>query len=337
MGLRFVDFKAAIFISAIAFVKAIAYTENSNISDIPTEAIKGDTVLVIEHNRISRIPRDAFITYSNLRILKLHHLNLRYIEEGAFNGQDKLEYFSCKGNNILQLPSDFGPPTTSLEYINWWYSLPSGTVLTFPYFAAFRNLTELNIGGNYLSTFIPNLMPQSLLYIHLGYSRLPALPNFATYAPMLLSIYVYKCRMHSMLIENVTGLTKVRKLRLNSNVLTSIPNISFMGRLEELSVQDNHLSTVPDLFELPLTQLYLVDNPLVCDKALCWIRMWPWMKTSPIPSDEPVCARPAEVSGVKLMDVDPTFLECYRGNLNTHIILFLCISPGAETGIFRGN
>ena len=41
--------------------------------------------------------------------------------------------------------------------------------------------------------------------------------------------------------------------------------------------------------------------------------MWPWMKTASIPTDEPICAGPAEVARMKLMDVDPAFMECFRG------------------------
>ena len=67
------------------------------------------------------------------------------------------------------------------------------------------------------------------------------------------------------------------------------------------------------MYDLPLISLTMADNPLVCDKALCWVRMWPWMKASLVSLDEPVCAVPNEVSGVKLMEVDPTFTECFQG------------------------
>ena len=302
-----------LFISVIACVEAKSYDAASNLTAIPPEVVEGDPYLQIWDNAIERIPRGAFITYSNLRYLELINLGLRYIEEGAFNGLDKLEKIYSQYNEIIELPTDFGPPTKSLVDITWWNNLPSHTVLTFPYFLAFKNLTHLNIGGNYLSTFQSSLIPHTLIYINLGYSMLSIFPNFATYAPMLEEIGVYKCQMHLMLIENVTGLTEVKKLYLGSNKLTTIPNISFMDKLEVLSLHDNQLSSVPDFNDLPFTELTLADNPLVCDMALCWIRMWPWMKTSSIPSDEPVCAGPDEVAGMKLMDVDPTFLECFSG------------------------
>ena len=119
--------------------------------------------------------------------------------------------------------------------------------------------------------------------------------------------------MESMMFENVKGLSEVKELHLHLNRLTKLPAISFMDKLEILTLQNNRLHSLPDLYDMRFTRLTLASNPLVCDKALCWIRMWPWLKTASIPTDEPVCAGPAEVAGMKLMDVDPTFMECFRG------------------------
>ena len=47
-----------------------------------------------------------------------------------------------------------------------------------------------------------------------------------------------------------------------------------------------------------------LDNPLVCNKALCWVRMRPCMKACSVPWDEPDCAGPDEVAGLKLMEVN---------------------------------
>ena len=119
--------------------------------------------------------------------------------------------------------------------------------------------------------------------------------------------------MHSVPFENVTGLVRIKYLNLHSNYLDKLPNISLMEKLEELYLDNNRLSSLPDLYDKPFIRLTIAINPLVCDKALWWIRMWPWMKSTSIPTDEPVCARPADVAGMKLMDVDPAFMECFRG------------------------
>ena len=99
--------------------------------------------------------------------LYLINLGLQYIEEGAFIGQDKLELFLSFSNWNLHIPPDLGPPTQLLITILWWQTLPPREGITFPYFAAFGKLTHLNIGGDYLTTFRPNLLPRSLLEINL--------------------------------------------------------------------------------------------------------------------------------------------------------------------------
>ena len=306
-------FTILIFASAMACVKAIRYDAKSNITTIPTQAIEGDPILHIDDNPIPRIAKDAFITYSNLRKLVLRNLGLNYIEEGAFNGQDKLEDFISLLNWNVHFPSDLGPPTKSLNHIAWWQALSSHEVLTFPYFAAFEKLISLNIGGSYLRSFHPDLLPYGLLKIWLAYVVLPVFPHLSLNAPLLQAIYMQNCRMHTFPFESAIGLTEVRSLHLHFNSLTILPNISLMEKLSTLTLNNNNLRSIPDLYDTPLTTLTLANNPLTCDNALCWVRMWPWMKAASIPADEPVCDGPTEVAGIKLMDVDPTFMECFRG------------------------
>ena len=128
-------------ISAVACVETASYRAGTNISSIPPEATAGNNTLMIKDNVIDRIPRDAFITYSNLKYLTLVRNSLRYIEEGAFNGQYKLLEFHSIGND-LQLPTDLGHPTKSLVKIRFWSSLSPTKTFTFPYFAAFENLAQ---------------------------------------------------------------------------------------------------------------------------------------------------------------------------------------------------
>ena len=319
MEFRFAGLKIVSFISAIVFVEAIEYHKGRhNISSIPPEEIPGDPILKIVNIPIKRIHKGAFITYKNLIDLQIFDNKLGHIEEGAFDGQDKLKIFFSFYNWLVQLPTDLGPPTNSLEFINWWQSPPS--LLHFPYFAAFKNLTRLNIGAWYTPALQLNRLPQSMLYINIIGMRLPVFPKFVSFTPMIEEMHVSRCNMHSMSIENVTGLTEVNYLNVRTNKLAHFPNISFMSKLESLFLQENKLLGIPDLFHLPLQNLRLADNPLVCDKALCWIRMWQWMKSpETILRDDPVCASPVDVSGMKLLDVDPTFMECFRGKYHGYL------------------
>ena len=169
--------------------------------------------------------------------------------------------------------------------------------------------------------FNPTYYQKCLLNIHLGYNTLHVFPKFAIYAPLLEQLLLYNCGMHTISIQNATGLTAVRLFDLASNKLTDIPNLSFMRKLETLRLHANQLSSVPDMYDLPLESLTMADNPVVCNKVLCWVRMWPWMKASLVPTDEPVCAGPDEVAGVKLTEVDQTFMECFQGGWLSSIII----------------
>ena len=104
------------------------------------------------------------------------------------------------------------------------------------------------------------------------------------------------------------------KIALSGNAITEIPRDQLVGNLELeiLYLARNRISTIPDLYHLPLTDLYLAGNPLVCDNALCWIRMWPWMKP-PLVTDAITCETPDSLQHALLMDINPITLTCQMG------------------------
>ena len=104
---------------------------------------------------------------------------------------------------------------------------------------------------------------------------------------------------------------------LSRNTITEIPREQLVGNLalQKLYLQQNKVSTIPDLYHLPLTDLYLDRNPLVCDSALCWIRMRPWMETSLI-TDAITCETPDTLQYALLMDINPITLACQTGRWN---------------------
>ena len=308
--------------TAVTMVIAIRYTRSTtykpetypNLRSIPSEAWPGDNFVQIFNIPISHIPVDAFISYSNLEWIHLDNLGLHYIEEGAFRGQDKLHYLYIHNAGVaLQLPSNLGPPTKSLVTLMLWNTLPRRKAMIYPYFAAFEKLEFLNIGGGYTETFEAHLLPRNLTNFFGQTLVLPTFPSIGNYAPLLQQISLESCEMNTMPVRNMSGLTNVKILSLRNNALSLLPDISFMKVLETLILHRNRLASMPDLYELPLTTLTLNENPLMCDKALCWIRMWPWMRNSTIPSDEPTCVGPIPIGGMKLMGVDPTLMECFGG------------------------
>ena len=83
--------------------------------------------------------------------------------------------------------------------------------------------------------------------------------------------------------------------------------------LKLLYLKNNRLSSIPDLYHLPLRRLSVTENPMVCNQSLCWIRMWPWVKTSYMNADDMKCETPPVLQGVLLSDINPVTLGCHNG------------------------
>ena len=203
-----------------------------------------------------------------------------------------LRWLSMMYNEISQLPSTLGPPTTSSIDFNLWSAFQYGVraLISHPFFAWFDSLKILNLGDNAHGHFNASLLPRSLTYIDLGYARLVEFPDFSSQTPNLEDINVYK------------------------NPLQAIPRLHLKGMLRTryLKVTDNLLTTIPDLYHIDFKELRVAGNPLECNQSLCWIRMWPWMK-SPVLMDTPTCETPASLRGKPLMEIAPTDLQCYKG------------------------
>ena len=315
--------------TVVVHTRGVVYGPSSNLTSIPPEASPGDPILKMRDIPISAIPKDAFISYSNLQRLELINTGVKYIEEGAFSEQNKLTKLSIIGTHgTLSLPSNLGPPTKSLISITLYKTLRRKTEITYPYFVAFKQLKSLNIGGTNIKTLGAHLLPNNMTKFAAAYTNIPTFPSFGMYSPLLEDIVLRNCKMSAVPAQSVVGLEEVKSLVLRSNQLSNLPDISFMKDLIKLQLSDNRLATMPDIYELSLTTLTLADNPLVCDKALCWIRMWPWMKASTVPSDEPTCAGPETMVGMRLMDVDPALMECFRGEFLRNTPLYLSLPDG---------
>ena len=113
------------------------------------------------------------------------------------------------------------------------------------------------------------------------------------------------------------GLPNLLKLSCEYNYIDALQDIgTLLPRLEEFYVQGNRLLTLPDFYyhSTPLTLLGQ-DNPLVCNRSLCWLRLLTWTNPAfPLSTDSPVCAKPSVVMGTPVIRAHPTRMECYDGN-----------------------
>ena len=262
-----------------------------NLTTVPEDILTDVTHLILDRNNIIRITNTSLTLYQELSYLHLWKNGLTYIEDGSFDHNPKLKTLSAGMNQIKQLPHSFGAATTSLNMINFWCSLHDPAIHDMN-FTEMISLEWLNTGcGNHHGRFDAAVLPPNLKYICLNRMRLTEFPYFARYSPHITTILIA------------------------TNDITEIPSeyIVENSDLEELFSSSNGLSTIPDLYHLPLTKLHLRNNPFICDQSLCWIRMWPWMKTPNDITDNIRCETPAFLRGIKLMDINPTTLGCYYG------------------------
>ena len=240
--------------------------------------------------------------------------SLVYVKNGTFYLLWKLENIDFSYNNIIEFPENFGLASDSINKLNMWRSLEIHVSNLAPfYFRNFSKLTHLNLGRTDVTPFDPRILPISLTSIILNYvSSLRTFPNFTGRTPNLQHISIVACNIQEIPPENIQNMNII-SLNIGRNRLTSIPDYDAYPYIANLGINNNRLTTIPDFYNTTLTKLSLSDNPLVCDNALCWIRMRPWFFDSPILTDTPICASPAIVTGTPLMEVRPVHMECFKG------------------------
>ena len=269
----------------------VSYVQKG-LSSIPANGTSKITILDLKYNLIRRLVTDALITYPSIHKINLLANKLKHIDEGAFNGIHFLKTMYLSNNEIVALPSSFGAVTYTLEVLHVGSGFISqGINLTKTYFSEFVCMRKIRIGNNRLNGPIDTTLPPNVTFVYLSspFIDIITFPHLAKYAPKIETFIVSNGGIESMPSEHLTGVRNVKVLNL----------------------ENNRLTTVPDLYDRPLTQLKLAGNPLVCDKALCWIRMWPILKTAML--DNPTCASPAIIAGADLMDINPVDLQCYKG------------------------
>ena len=185
-----------------------------------------------------------------------------------------------------------------------------------PYFSSFTALEKLDVTKiKHGITFNTEILPEALKYFRAERSTISQFPNFSVAPAGIETLDLDDNYLTYIPREHIAALSKLRVLEMRQNALKSIPDISSMAQLQTLDVRNNQLITMPDLYGHNLTDLKIADNPFECNQSLCWIRMWPWMK-SPMLESNPECAFPIDVQGIALMELSPTYLQCYNGMLN---------------------
>ena len=281
----------------------------------------------IETLRLYKLPipevnETSFVRYRNLTSLVMVRCSLVRVKDGTFDLLWKLGGINLMNNKIIEFPQNFGLASQSITHVQFWAAFRLSVLPPF-YFKNFSKLTKLNIGGNRWKQFDPSILPENLTHINLNYAHKgKQFPIFTDWAPNLKFIIIAGNKIEELPAENIRNV-KVTKINIENNRLTTIPEYTAYPYIECLKLKKNRLTSLPDFFNTSLTSLTLSQNPLNCDQALCWLRMWPWMFDTSILLDNPMCASPDTEAGKSLIEVKPTSMKCYNGRSSVHLFLFI--------------
>ena len=189
--------------------------------------------LLLRGNHITEFNNVSFTVYLGLEHIMAQQNGLRYIREGTFDENAKLKELRLSSNSIIQLPASFGAGGKSIQVLDFRNAL-QGPAISKLNLTEMGRLKWLSVAKNDCNgTLNAMKYPDSLRWISLIETGLLYLPKFAAETPHL------------------------RAIAVNTNMIERIPeDVASIATLEVLRVRTNRLSTLPDLYHLPLIKLH---------------------------------------------------------------------------------
>ena len=189
----------------------------------------------------------------------------------------------------------------------------------------FSSLHTLVMNHNKVQT--GNLIMESLPALKKNYApncNLHVFPNLSA-APALKIVQLHFNHFHRIPAFAIKNLTRLHTFAFMGCNVTHLPDMSHLVSLKKLVINENKLVAIPDLYHLPLKWLESAGNPIVCNKSLCWVRMWDDVKAKVLNLDvfsgsQLTCASPLEMGGVLLTDIHPVTMKCYTGDCHRDLL-----------------
>ena len=226
----------------------------------------------------------------HIRSMTINDNRIRGIPQSAIAWLPELVVFEASDNYITQFQSFVNSSLLEKLFIH------NNKITVVPH-ENIEGLTRLRIlllQRNLLSHMTNISHLTSLEYFNISYNKVTNLPE-----------------------EMFQGLPNLMKLSCEYNQIAVLPDlIALLPSLRQFYVQGNRLLTLPDYYahSSPLT-FHVQDNPLICNRSLCWLRLLNWTNpTSPLSLDSPICSEPLLVADTRVARAHPTRMECYDGN-----------------------
>ena len=288
----------------------VVYRQGQMLNAIPTDINMNVTRLYLTDNSIAIVDDDDLASLMWLEILDMNSNPISFINTNAFINNKRLIKIFVSQYMLAVFPAGFGGSWPYLVHLGCKKGLipmQSFSLTRFPV------LEYLSVSDNQIQSLqigdLPSL--KSFYAMRCGLNTFPDLSS----APNLEIVQLHRNNFSHITQSAIMGLTRLRRLSIPTCHVRYLPDFSHLVSLEVLNINKNYIiSSLPDLYHLPLTTLLMVSNPMLCDKRLCWIRMWNNVKPI-LTTSEITCAYPSNHMGSELMSINPTDMNCYEGIL----------------------
>ena len=219
----------------------------------------------------------------NLNIFYAKNLELEHIPQRHIDALIKVKLVILRGNKLALIPNFSHMPLMRELYLN-------------------DNRLQ-DIHRSHISGLV------SLEKLTLNRNYLHAMPN-VSFLSKLTELILSENDIKEVPASTLYGIPNLLTLKLTKNKISVIGDISALWA--HVYLENNNMTTLPDLYDMRLETLMMEGNPLSCNQSLCWLRMWPWNKTLPT-LDDAYCTTPSDMSELKAVRVHPTQLQCFNG------------------------
>ena len=288
-----------VLIAAVAVISVIngkiitVNLSKQQLTEIPHNITSSVEILLLKSNRIKHVSATDFSLFVSLTLLDLDYNGIEYLANGCFDTNERLEILRLSFNNIYHLPESLGPMTRNLRIITLSNSITENTTnfdLRPLQEIGWLGLRFIDIGA--LGFDVLHYLPTNVKSLTMEGCSLDKFPAINRYIPTMQNIFMSR----------------------NKLTFLSLDSFQNMTNIDTLDVSENALRTLPDLFDiLSLRELKLNGNPLECDKTLCWLIMWSYLRTRGLALDAATCQSPPQFSGELLMNLHPLDITCYEG------------------------
>ena len=237
---------------------------NEGLDTVPRNIDRSVKELKLDNNNLVTLDSSSFDIYVHLRRLSLKECKTTYILDGTFDNHHDLGFIWLSKCNILQLPSSFGPSTTTLQEFDI-YGGANPDVFRNPYFTAFTNLKRLVLGGRgSMEPIDISIVPVNMEKLRLDRTKLYTFPNFRLHTKLSI-LSVADNYILTIPQEYIATLLVVTQFRAFKNILQGFPSLSHMKQLRLLEIYNNRISSIPreHIDGLESLQKFLASDNLV--------------------------------------------------------------------------